>query len=31
MAARVEIFDRQAVFRLAADKIERDPALLERS
>ncbi len=31
MEERAEVFDRLAVFRLAADKIERDPALLERS
>jgi hypothetical protein len=31
MEARAEVFDRLAVFRLVADKIERDPALLERS
>lgn len=31
MQARAETFDRLAMFRLAADKIEREPALLERS
>jgi hypothetical protein len=31
MQARGETFDRREVFRLAADKIERDPGLLERS
>lgn len=31
MEARVETFDRLAVFRLAADKIERDSALLEHA
>jgi hypothetical protein len=31
MTAGPETFDRMATFRLAADKIERDPELLERS